>query len=103
MKTLTILVNGEVEFNVDNVTFNTDIEDVNISTWAKNAISQIINQLQLAGSHYVHFEDDGYKAFYLKRHMGVVEDWTDPVPDVFTNLERIHQEYIASIEAANGN
>lgn len=103
MKTLAIWVNGEIEFNVGNVAFNTDVEDVCISAWAKNAINQIISQLQSSGSHFVHFEDDGYNAFYHKRHMGVVENWDDPIPDVFTNLERMHQEYMASIEAANGN
>ena len=103
MKTLTISTNGEIEFNIDNVAFNTDIEDPHISTWAKNAINQIIDQLQSAGSNYVHFEDNGYNTFYHKRHMGVVEDWDNPVPDVFTNLERMHSEYAVSVGDVNGN
>lgn len=103
MKTLTIETNGKVEFNIDNVPFITDVEDVHISTWAKNAINQIIGQLQSTGSHYAHFESDEYNSLYHKRHMGVVEEWTDPIPDVFTNLERMHSEYVASVEAADGN
>lgn len=100
MKTLSISTDGLIEFSVNGVSFNTDVEDVHISAWAKNAINQIIDQLQLSGSHYVHFEDTGYVTFYHKKRMGVVQDWTDPIPDVFTNLERMHGEYTASVEAA---
>lgn len=103
MKTLTIQTNGKVKFNVDDVSFITDVNDVHILTWAKNALNQIINQLELSGSNYVHFEDDGYNTLYHIRHMGVVKEWTDPIPDVFTNLERMHSEYVASVEAADGN
>jgi len=100
MKTLSISTDGLIEFNVNGVSFNTDVEDVHISTWAKNAINQIIDRLQLSGSNYVHFEDTGYVTFSHRLHMGVVQDWTDPIPDVFTNLERMHGEYAASIDAA---
>lgn len=104
MKTLTIWADGSVEWNVDGMCQQTNTSDEYISKWVVDAINQIIAQLQGSGAHYVHFEDDGYRTLFHKRRLDIVEDWTDPTPDVFTNLSRAASEYEAAKEAdENGN
>ena len=103
MKTLTIMVTGEIEFNCNGSSHNALISDTEVPKWAKNAFEQIITQLQNQGRHYVHFEDNGYLLLKHTRRLDIVEDWTDPIPDVFTNLERMQSEYIASIGVVNEN
>ena len=99
MKTLTVETTGVIEINFNGDAFNTDTADQNLSGWVVNAFNQIIEQLQANGCNYVHFEDDGYRVLKHTRRMGQVEEWTAELPDVFTNLEQVVNEYKAA-EAA---
>ena len=96
MKTLRVETTGVIEANFNGDAFNTDTADQNLSGWVVNAVNQIIGQLQVSGCNYVHFEDDGYKVLKHTRRMGQVEEWTSQLPDVFTNLERVVNEYKAA-------
>lgn len=99
MKTLTIDVDGSVDFRVDEHAYNTDTADPHISKWAVDAINQIIDQLQTDGSYHVHFEDNGRETLYHTRRIGDVRHWTAPIPDVFTHLDRMMDEYLQSLGA----
>lgn len=73
LKSLNVKVNGSIEGNHNNVGFNSDTTDNNLSSDTLAKINALINQIQGDGYVEIHIEQNGLQSFVHKRGATVID------------------------------